>query len=81
MSAMQTYIELNGIEFDVAVDYDFQPPEPFDSDTGYPGCDAAVTVTGVESNAIDITNQLTTAEIDELAQRILEWEMMEEGEQ
>ena len=61
-------------EFNLLVNYDYQPMERATRE--YPGCDESVTVESVilgdVDGGVDITEQLTTAQVEDFESRILE---------
>ena len=76
---LKTTIEIDGVEFQIDVDFDFQPGEEPDRDSGYPGCAASTTINSVNISAIDILSQLSDDEIVELENATLAHAIGEES--
>lgn len=57
-------IAFGHIELDVAIEFDYQPPEPMTHD--YPGCDAEIDITSVTFKKIELIDSLSDQEIDGL---------------
>jgi hypothetical protein len=72
-------ISLTVLDYDLIVEYDYQPPESacFSYDAPYPGADESVEVTKVElceCKNVDILELLSEAFIEKIETRILELE-------
>ena len=57
-------------ELELLFDYDYQPFEAADQE--YPGCDEAVTITGIYFREIDLMSEYTGREIEQFESDILE---------
>ena len=77
---VETFICRNEVEFDVKVEFDFQPYEPPEwhhEAPGYPGCEANLEIEAVLKDGKDIFETLTEQEKEDLTQEA--WESLAEG--
>ena len=63
------------IEFEVKIDYDFQPEEKavlYPNDSAYPGCPAEVTINSAELAGVDILDKISEDHLDRLRAEIMD---------